>query len=51
MYLGKGKIHYNDEDGFRITIQINQDISDYYRSLIPLTWSLNVIKPRWLAFI
>lgn len=49
MYLGKGKIHYDDEDGFRITLGLNQDISDYYRSLIPLYY--RAIKPGWPAHI
>jgi len=49
MFLGKGKIHYDDNEGFRITAQVSQEISNYYRSLIPP--SRNAIKPRWSSHI
>jgi hypothetical protein len=49
MFVGKGKIKYDDSDGFRITLEIVQDLIDYYRSLIPLYY--RPIKSGWLAHI
>jgi len=48
MFLGKGKIHYNDENGFRVTVEVGQDLSDYY-SLIPLY--RRPFKSKWPAHI
>ena len=49
MFVEKGKIHYDDDEGFRITVGVGKGISDYYRSLIPP--NRNAIKPRWSAHI
>jgi hypothetical protein len=49
MFTGKGIINYDDEDGFRITLKINPDLSDYYRSLLPK--ALQVTKPGWPSHI
>ncbi len=45
MFLGKGKLHYDDTDGFRITLTVGQDLADYYYSTIPKY--LRSWKPRW----
>jgi hypothetical protein len=49
MFLGKGKLHYNDEDGFRLVANVGQELSDYYRSLIPSYCRAK--KPGWPAHI
>ena len=49
MFNGKGKLHYDDKDGFRVTLEINQQLSNYYYSLIPKY--LRGWKPGWPAHI
>ena len=49
MFLEKGKIHYDDNDGFRVTVEVHHDFIDYYRSLIPSYH--RTIKPRWSSHI
>ena len=49
MFKSSGKLHYDDTDGYRITLQINQDLSDYYRSFIPKYE--RVLKPGHSAHI
>ena len=49
MFVGNGKIHYDDNDGHRIILEVNNDFADYYRSLIPLYH--RPIKSRWSAHI
>lgn len=49
MFTAKGKVHYDDSDGHRITLEVNQEISDYYRWFIPPYY--RVFKPRWPAHI
>lgn len=49
MFLGKGKVHYDDKEGFRVTLEVSQQLSNYYYSLIPKyfrSW-----KPGWPAHI
>ena len=49
MLYSTGTIHYDDTDGHRITLLVDQGLANYYRSLIPKTE--RVIKPRWDAHI
>lgn len=49
MFTSTGKIHYDDNEGFRLTVEVSQELSDYYRSLIPKHFRVN--KPRWPAHI
>lgn len=49
MLTSTGKLHYDDTDGHRITLQVSPDLSDYYRTLIPKT--VRVYKSRWEAHI
>jgi len=49
MYSTYGTIRYNDDDGFRLTVEVDQDLSNYYRSLIPK--HLKVNRPRWPAHV
>lgn len=49
MFTASGTIHYDDTDGHRVILQVNQDLADYYRTLIPKYE--RVFKPRWLAHI
>ena len=49
MFTSTGTIQYDDSDGVRMTVKVNQDFSNYYRALIPKY--LNVVRPRWPAHI
>jgi hypothetical protein len=49
MLTHKGQIHYDDNDGHRITLVINGDFLNYYFVLIPSY--LRPFKPRWPAHI
>ena len=49
MFTSNGIIHYDDTDGHRVTLQVNQDLADYYRAFIPRSW--RVIKPRYDAHV
>lgn len=49
MFESYGTIRYNDEEGFRLTVEVNQDLSNYYRSLIPKCYRVN--RPRWPAHV
>jgi len=49
MFNGKGKIHYDDKEGFRVTLEVGQDLSNYYYSLIPKYF--RHWKPGWPAHI
>jgi hypothetical protein len=35
MFASYGYLHYDDSEGFRLTLKVSQDLSDYYRALIP----------------
>ena len=48
MFTGYGTVHYYDNE-FRLILQVEQDLMEYYRSLIPLY--LRVNPPRWPAHI
>lgn len=48
-YYSHGKIHYDDDDGFRLTVEVNQDLSNYYRCLVPKVQ--RVERPRYSAHI
>jgi len=49
MYVGKGKIHYDDNEGFRVTVEVEQDLADYYRWYIPMY--RRPFKSKWPAHI
>lgn len=45
-----GRLHYSQEDGqYRLVVEVDQGLSDYYRALIP-KW-MDVNRPRWPAHI
>jgi len=45
-----GRLHYSQEDGqYRLVVEVDQGLSDYYRALIPKWIAVN--KPRWPAHI
>ena len=49
MFSSVGIIYYNDSAGFRLTVEVDPELSDYYRSLIPKYYKVQ--KPRWSAHI
>lgn len=49
MFNAKGKLHYDDTEGFRVFLNVDQDISEYYRALIPKYY--RPLKPRYDAHI
>lgn len=49
IFESTGIIRYNDTEGFRLTVEVDQDFTDYYCYLIPRYY--NVIRPRWPAHI
>ena len=49
MFTEKGRIHYDDIDGHRVILEVCQDLSEYYRTLIPSYY--RVVKPRYQAHI
>jgi len=49
MFTSYGIIRYNDDDGFRLTVEVDRDLSEYYRSLIPKYYSVS--RPRWPAHV
>lgn len=49
MLKSYGKLHYDNDEGFRIKLIVNQDLVNYYQSSIP--HYLRVLKPRWSAHI
>ena len=49
MFESTGTIHYDDSDGFRVIMAVDQDILAYYHSLIPK--GLRVAKPGFPAHV
>lgn len=49
MFTSYGHLHYDDSDGFRLTLRVSQDLSDYYRVLIPPYYGVG--KQGWAAHI
>ncbi len=49
MFNGKGKVHYDDKEGFRVTLEVEQGLANYYYSFIPK--SRRSWKPGWPAHI
>ena len=49
MLTSHGKLHYDDTDGHWVTLYVDQDLSNYYRSFIPK--HERVVRPRWDAHI
>jgi len=49
MFSSSGKLHYDSADGFRLVLKIEQDISDYYRKLIPSYY--RTFRQGWAAHI
>ena len=49
MFESRGKLHYTETDGFRLILKVDQDLSDYYRSLIPSYY--RSYRQGWAAHI
>ena len=49
MFTSTGQLHYDDNDGFRLVLKVSQDISDYYRSLVPPYYKVQ--RQGWAAHI
>lgn len=49
MFTSYGKLHYDDAEGLRLVLKLDQDISDYYRVLIPPYY--RVSKQGWRAHL
>lgn len=49
IYESTGVLRYTTTPEYRLVVNIDQDLADYYRSLIP-KWKL-VNRPRWPAHI
>lgn len=49
MYKSNGKLKYDNSNGYRLTVEVNQQLSDYYYSLIPKYYKVN--RPRWMAHV
>lgn len=47
IYHARGRLEYGD--GWRLVLLVEQDLSDYYRSLVPKWHAVN--RPRWPAHI
>ena len=45
MYWSSGKLKYEDGSGFRLVVEVNEELADYYFSLIPKY--LRPRRPRW----
>lgn len=49
MFPSAGILSYDDTDGFRLTVEVDRDLADYYFSLIPK--SHKAIRPRYAPHI
>ena len=49
MFTSYGKLHYDDSDGMRLVLKLEQDISDYYRKLVPAHY--RVYRQGWPAHL
>jgi len=49
MYSSNGIVHYDTAEGHWCNVSVNQQLADYYYSLIPK--SLRVVRPRWKAHV
>jgi hypothetical protein len=49
MFTSYGNLHYDDTDGFRLVLKLNQDLSDYYRMLVPPYY--RVYRQGWAAHL
>jgi hypothetical protein len=49
MFTSRGKLHYDESDGFRLVLYVEQDISDYYRALIPRWY--RAYRQGWAAHL
>ena len=49
LFESTGTIKYDNSSGWRLTIEVDQELTDYYRSLIPPWKPVN--RPRWPAHI
>jgi hypothetical protein len=45
----KGVLNYKNEGGYRLTVEIDEELANYYRSLIPKYFPY--LKPRWPSHI
>ena len=49
MFNSFGKLHYDKSDGYRLVLKVNQDLADYYRTLIPKY--CRTYKQGWAAHL
>lgn len=49
LYLSTGTFHYFSEGGYRLVLEVNQELANYYYALIP-KWK-NARRPRWAAHV
>ena len=49
MFTSFGRLHYDDTDGLRLVLKVDQDLSDYYRTLVPPYY--RVYKQGWPAHL
>lgn len=49
IFPSTGTFHYFSEGGYRLVLEVNQELADYYFSLIP-KWK-NPQRPRWPAHV
>jgi len=49
MFNSNGTIRYDNESGYRLTVEVDKELSNYYYSLIPKY--LKASRPRWAAHV
>lgn len=49
MFTSTGIVKYRSDDGLWVTVEVDQQLANYYLSLIPKYYK--VIKPRWPAHV
>jgi hypothetical protein len=49
MFKSHGYLHYDSSDGFRLALKVDQDLSDYYRTLVPKHY--RVYRQGWSAHL
>jgi hypothetical protein len=49
LYASVGYLHYSQDNGYKLVVQVDQGISDFYRSLIPRYIPIN--PPKYKAHV
>jgi hypothetical protein len=49
MFISNGKLLYSRENGYKVIVEIDQDLANYYYSLIPKYY--RVQRPRYKAHV